>query len=155
MLAIFKEGGIDAPTFSFCPAEDITWDYFITVQDEAPWALKSTTVPWHSSVYRNSLPWMKAWSRCRVMNGWVPPSASSMSVFWSNGPKMGSWKLATSCSVACNWLFSCRGCINLQLFGVWAKNLPPPPTHLTPKPLTNTIFKGPGVVIPLMFPNLP
>ena len=41
MLAIFKEGGIDAPAFSGGPAQDIAWDYLITIQDEAPWPLKS------------------------------------------------------------------------------------------------------------------
>ena len=41
VLAIFKEGGIDAPTLPGGPAQDIAWDDLITIQDEAPWSLKS------------------------------------------------------------------------------------------------------------------
>ena len=41
VLAIFKEGGIDAPTLPGGPAQDIAWDDLITIQDEAPWFVKT------------------------------------------------------------------------------------------------------------------
>lgn len=41
VLAIFKEGGIDAPTLPGGPAQDIAWDDLITIHDEAPWFVKS------------------------------------------------------------------------------------------------------------------